>query len=166
MTRYPRKMPVIRLFVSYAHEDDYWMKTLMPLLSFSGVEAKPWSDKEIRPGVRWDDAIKGELGKMHVFIPLVSVHFAVSNYIKNVECLIAKARMAKDEIEVIPVYLAHTGGNECDWLMELQRLPPGDKPWAEIFKEFQLHDLALAPIRDGIRQVVDRARERLRKAGP
>lgn len=149
---------VVRLFVSYAHKDAYWMQTLMPLLTFPGVQVKPWSDKEIRPGVRWDDEIKRELAEMHVFVPLVSVNFAVSRYINAVECPIAKKRLKKGEIEVIPILVGKPGEKECEWLMELQRLPPGDKSWAESYREFQQYDFALAPIRDGIRQVVERAR--------
>jgi hypothetical protein len=64
---------------------------------------KPWNDREIRPGVRWDKEITDALAKMDVFIPLVSVHFAVSHYIGTVECRIAKKRYDHDEIEVVPV---------------------------------------------------------------
>ena len=56
----------------------------MPLLKFPGVRVKPWNDKEIRPGVRWDKEIKDALSKMDVFIPLISVNFAVSHYIGTV----------------------------------------------------------------------------------
>jgi len=83
--------------VSYCHKDDYWMQALMPLLKFPGVRVKPWNDKEIRPGVRWDKEIKDALAKMDVFIPLISVHFAVSHYIGTVECRIAKKRHDHDE---------------------------------------------------------------------
>lgn len=150
----------VLLFVSYSHKDDYWMQTLMPLLKFPGVRAKPWNDKEIRPGVRWDQEIKDALAKMDVFIPLVSVNFAVSQYIHAVECRIAKNRHKKDEIEVVPVLVGDPGKNECTWLMALQRVPPGAKSWAEILHDFQHYDRALAPIRDGIREVVERAWKR------
>ena len=94
----PRPAEVL-LFVSYSHKDDYWMQALMPLLKFPGVRVKLWNDKEIRPGVRWDKEIKDTLDEMHVFIPLVSVNFAVSDYIGTVECQIAKKRLDNDEIE-------------------------------------------------------------------
>jgi hypothetical protein len=150
----------VRLFVSYSHNDDYWMQTLMPILRFRGVRVKPWNDKEIRPGVRWDAEIRHELAEMDVFIPLISVHFAVSRYIAEVECSIAKRRHEKNEIDVVPVLVHDPGKNECGWLMALQRLPPGSKSWAEVLHDFQLHDRALAPIRDGIKAVVIRARAR------
>jgi hypothetical protein len=103
----------VLLFVSYSHKDDYWMQTLMPLLTFRGVSVKRWNDKEIRPGVRWDNEIKDGLAKMDVFIPLVSVNFAVSNYIGTVECRIAKKRHDNNEIEVVPVLVDDPGKDEC-----------------------------------------------------
>lgn len=160
MSRTPkptRRAAPLRLFVSYSHKDDYWMQALMPLLRFPGVNVKPWSDKEIKPGVRWDDDIKRELAEMDVFVPLISVNFAVSRYISKVECPMAQARHEKGEIEVVPVLVHDPGKDECGWLMALQRVPPGAQSWAEVFKDFKEHDMALAPIRDGIKEVVERA---------
>lgn len=158
--RLPLREKAVRLFVSYSHKDDYWMTTLMPLLRFPGVDVKPWNDKEIKPGLRWDKEIKDALERMDVFIPLVSVNFAVSRYIGAVECPIAKERYKNREIEVVPILVHHPGDKECDWLMALQRLPPGAKSWAEVLYDFQRHDMALAPIRDGVKEVVQRARKR------
>jgi hypothetical protein len=160
MIRYRRVSPEVRIFVSYSHNDAYWMDALMPLLRIPGANVKPWHDKEIRPGVRWDKEIRDELAKMDVFIPLVSVNFAVSRYISEVEVPIAKERLEKDEIEVLPVLVHHPGDGECAWLMVLQRVPPGELSWAEVLREFQKHDMALAPIRDGIKAVVERVRAR------
>jgi hypothetical protein len=136
----------------------------MPLLKFPGTRVKPWNDKEIRPGVRWDKEIRDALAKMDVYIPLVSVNFAVSHYIGTMECRIAKKRHDNDEIEVVPVLVGDPGKDECAWLMALQRVPPGEKSWAEVLREFREHDFALTPIRDGIKAVVERARKR-RKQG-
>jgi hypothetical protein len=61
------------------------------------------------------------------------------------------------------VLVGDPGKDECAWLMALQRVPPGKKPWAEVLRDFQQHDLALAPIRDGIKTVVERARKLSRK---
>jgi len=80
------------------------------------------------------------------------------------ECRIAKKRHDNDEIEVVPVLVGDPGKDECAWLMALQRVPPGEKSWAEVLREFREHDFALTPIRDGIKAVVERARKR-RKQG-
>jgi len=150
----------VNLFVSYSHKDAVWMDRLMPLLKFPGAPVSCWSDKEIRPGLRWDNEIKEALSRMDVFIPLISVNFAVSEYISEVESTIARHRHKKDEIEVVPVLLHDPGKDECVWLMKLQRVPPGEKSWAEVFHEFQEFDMALTPIREGIKSVVERARAR------
>jgi hypothetical protein len=136
------------------------MERLMPLLRFPGVRVRRWNDKEIKPGLRWDNEIKAALGNMDVFIPLVSVNFAVSEYISKVESTIARQRHKKGEIEVVPVLLHDPGKDECAWLMKLQRVPPGEKSWAEVFHDFQQFDMALTPIREGIKVVVERARTR------
>lgn len=150
----------VRVFVSYSHKDDYWMTALMPLLRFPGVLVKPWNDMEIKPGLRWDKEIRNALAEMDIFIPLVSINFALSTYISKVESPIARKRHARGEIEVVPVLVHDPNQDECAWLMQLQRVPPGAKSWVQVLKEFQLYDMALAPMRDGIKDVVERARER------
>lgn len=159
-TKIPPGDKTVRVFVSYSHKDAYWMDALMPLLRFTGVRVKPWSDKEIKPGLRWDKEIKDALAEMDVFIPLVSVHFAVSEYISKVESPIAEERYQKDEIEVLPVLVQHPADGDCEWLLKLQRVPPGSDSWAEMFRAFQHCDLALTPIRNAIKAVVERARKR------
>lgn len=160
----PPARPEVCIFVSYSHRDLFWMQKLMPLLTFPGVKAKAWNDEKIRAGMPWDKEIKDALAEMDVFVPLVSVHFALSNYIGKVESPIAKKRHGSGEIEVAPVLVDHPGREECAWLMRLQRVPPGAKSWVQVFEEFEHYDKALAPIREGIREVVDRARQRkLRK---
>jgi hypothetical protein len=150
----------VRVFVSYSHKDTYWMDALMPMLRFQNVRVKPWNDKEIKPGLRWDKEIKDALAEMDVFIPLVSVNFAVSKYISKVESVIAKQRYDNGEIEVVPVLVHDPGEKECAWLMKLQRVPPGPKSWAQVLHDFQKFDMALTPIRDGIRVVLERAHAR------
>ena len=48
--------------------------------------------------------------------------------------------------------------------MKLQCGPPGAQSWAEVLREFQKFDMALTPIRDGIKAVVERARAQVREA--
>jgi hypothetical protein len=48
--------------------------------------------------------------------------------------------------------------------MALQRVPAGEKSWAEVLRDFQQLDFALAPIRDGIKAVVERARKRRKQS--
>jgi hypothetical protein len=48
--------------------------------------------------------------------------------------------------------------------MALQRVPPGEKSWAEMKRDFQEYDFALPRIRDGIKAVLERARKRRKQS--
>jgi len=162
--RSPASSRAVRVFVSYSHEDAVWMQRLMPLLQgLPGAKVKAWNDKDIHPGMPWDKEIKDALEAMDVFIALISVSFALSHYIKEVE--LPRAKKRREEIEVLPVYLGEPAEGDCAWLMKLQRVP-GEKSWAEMRQAFPDYDHALKPIRDGIKAVVERARERKRAAAP
>ncbi len=149
--------PRVRIFVSYSHEDTYWMQRLRSVIQFSGIAIDFWSDQKIPTGLPWYDQITHELAVMDIFIALVSVHFAASKFIQEVECPIAKERHKLGEIEIVPIYVAPTGGDECSWLMKLQRVP-NEKSWMETLKEFPQYDLTLPQIRQAIGQVIDRVR--------
>jgi hypothetical protein len=149
----------VQVFVSYSHQDNFWVQRLMPLLrGLPGSEVKAWNDKDIGPGEPWDKKIKDALQVMDVFIALVSTNFGVSQYIREVELPEAKRRHDKNEIDVLPVYLGEPADGDCDWLNGLQRVPP--KAWSEIYMELPEYDRALKPIREGIRAVVKRALDR------
>lgn len=45
-------------------------------------------------------------------------------------------------------------------------MPPGAQSWAQVLHDFKEHDMALTPIRDGIKAVVERARVRKCGKGP
>ena len=87
----------------------------------------------------------------------------IQDDIRKVEWRIAKKRHDNVEIEVVPVLVNDPGKGECTWLMALQRVPPGEKSWAEVLHDFQQHDRALTPIRDGIKAVVKRVWKRRKR---
>ena len=60
----------------------------------------------------------------------------------------------------VRVFVSHSHKDSywMDALMPL--LPPGAQSWAEVLREFQQCDMALTPIRDSIKAVVERARAR------
>ena len=159
----PRGGTTVRVFVSYSHANKVWMERLTPLLKgLPGLRKKDvavWSDKDIRPGVPWHDEIQRELDVMDVFIALVSVEFGMSDYIKRHELPKAIKRHKEKQIEVLPVYLGAPSDGDCKWLMQLQRVPV-EKSWAEIHAANRDYDHALKPIRDAIKAVVERARQR------
>jgi hypothetical protein len=158
-------VPPVNVFVSYSHEDTFWMERLLPLLYFRGVCVDKFTDKEIKPGKRWDKDIKDALARMDIFLPLLSVGFAASRYISKIEDPIARRRHKHGEIEVLPILIHDPGKGECRWMRGLQWVPPGALSWAEIHRNNPDHDIARADIRDGIREVVKRVQSR-KSAGP
>jgi hypothetical protein len=136
------------------------MQRLKPLLhGLHGTHVTVWTDTDIPTGEPWDREIKDALEAMDVFIALVSVSFGTSKYIRRVELPRAKARLEAGEINVLPVFLGEPSDGDVEWLRKLQRVP-GSKSWAEMRAAFPDFDSALKPIRDGIKAVVKRARER------
>lgn len=146
----------VRIFVSYSHKDSFWQQLLMPMLKFKDVDVKAWTDKDIEPGTVSHDEIQRALAEMDIFLPLVSQNFANPGYITEHECPIAKQRYAKKEIEVLPVLIHRPDPDDCDWILKLQYLPESGRSWALIRKEYAEHDLAMKPIREGVRKVVAR----------
>ncbi len=111
-----RARRMVKLFISYSHQNRVWMEHLAPLLdgfqfddrlrSRSGLKyLHAWHDKELTSGNQWDGEIKRELDEMDIFVPLLSAHFFASSYIQNVELKRAKERCSAGEILVVPIML-------------------------------------------------------------
>jgi len=68
---------MIKLFISYAHEDEKYKeeleKHLKPLQRNGVVES--WNAREILPGVVWENEIKTELEEADVILFLISPDF-------------------------------------------------------------------------------------------
>jgi internalin A len=124
----------VRVFVSYAHEDDTLREELMThlaLLVRQGLIA-PWQDRSIRPGDEWEREIDENLEAADVVLLLVSPDFLASDYIDGKELARALERDAAGEARVVPVIL-----RPADWesapFGKLQAVPKDAKPvttWA------------------------------------
>ena len=85
--------------------------------------------------------------------------------VKTIELKIcAKQRNKNGEVLIAPVVVSHPGGTKCGWLLSLERLPHKQKSWAEIRRECSAatgeYDIALQPLRDGVKKLVDQVRSR------
>ena len=72
----------IRVFVSYAKEDERWLRDLSSHLGGlrnRGVIA-PFDDRQITSGDKWDDTIRQKLEEADFVILLVTKHFLNSAY--------------------------------------------------------------------------------------
>ena len=109
----------LRLFFSYAHEDESLRDELekhLAILKHQGIVAT-WHDRRIRAGQPIHTAIDAQLEQADVILLLVSPDFLASEYCYAKEMRRALERHRDDEALVIPVIL-----RPCDW----QEAPFGD----------------------------------------
>ena len=122
-------MVPVKLFISYAHEDELHKNNLVKHLSALqrlGV-IETWDDRKIMAGQNWDTAIKTSLEQAEIVIFLISADFIASNYINDVEINNALIRYKDGKQIIIPILV-----RACDFsslhLSRFQALPTGAKP--------------------------------------
>ncbi len=105
--------PVIRYFVSYAHDDDDLKEKLLKPLKQRLAIAKDycfeaWDDGEILAGERWHEQIQAAVAHCQFGLLLVSPAFLGSAYIKNHELpafVTSNLAVPEPEKQAIPVAL-------------------------------------------------------------
>jgi internalin A len=74
-----------QVFISYSHKDDTWrvdLEThLKPYLRNSSITT--WSDRQVRPGSKWEAEITAALTNTRIAVLLVSSDFSSSDFIHN-----------------------------------------------------------------------------------
>ncbi len=141
----------IKVFYSYAHEDEALRKTLETHLSTLKRQSvvQEWHDRCIAPGQEWAKAIDQNLESADLILLLVSADFLASDYCHEVELRRAMERHETGEARVIPVIL-----RAVDWtgalFGKLRCLPTDARP----VTSWPNQDEAFADIAQGIRQAV------------
>jgi tetratricopeptide (TPR) repeat protein len=148
--------PPVRVFYSYAHEDEELRDELekhLSLLQRQGI-IQPWHDREITAGRDWEGAIDDNLEKAELILLLISSDFLDSDYCYDIEMKRALARHEAGDAWVVPVHL-----RRVDWknapFTHLQALPTDAQPvtaWAD-------RDQAFTNVAQGIRQVAQAIRQ-------
>ncbi len=150
----------IKIFVSYAHEDDEQRQGLTShLRQIPNVAV--WDDRAIPAGSEWDDDITQQLKSADIILLLISTHFLSSQYVKDVEIKVALERHAAGTAVVIPVLV-----KSCIWshnLGHLQALPsdenlPEDKNWLTSDAWYS-PDQAYTHVARGVMREVNRIRD-------
>jgi hypothetical protein len=153
--------PPLRIFCSYAHEDDKLRQKLEKHLSSLKRDGSAvlWSDRRIVAGTDWRAGIEKELDQADLVLLLISSDFIDSEFCYSKELQRALERFARREAMVIPVAL-----RAVEWtgtpLEGLQALPRDAKPvtlWAD-------KDKALADVARGVREAVQHFAEWRRPA--
>lgn len=98
--------PLVRnqVFVSYSHADEEYLKRLrvhLGLLERRNI--KIWTDKDIAPGMKWQDEIRDALTKTKVAVLLISTDFLSSDFITRQELPPLLAAAQSEGVEILPV---------------------------------------------------------------
>ena len=140
----------LRIFISYAHEDEDMRQSLEDHLASRQVAVTPWHDRMILPGEPWDDRITQELARAHIILLLVSDAFLASDYCWGREVSHALQRHRASDVTVIPILVRPAANWHRTSIGALQALPKNAIPvvdWPD-------HTAAFADITAGICEAV------------
>ena len=97
----------IKVFISYAHEDEKLRVELghhLRILERQGV-IELWCDRCISPGMDWAGAIEHQLEQAQIILFLISANFLASDYCSEIEGQQALARHEAGKACVMPIIL-------------------------------------------------------------
>lgn len=138
-----------RAFLSYAHEDERYLRKFLlalgPLLRSNRLLI--WFDNEILPTEKWSERIERQLETMDLFIPLISPSYGGSEACAA-ELARALDREAAGEIAILPILIS---GHLRPELSKFEALPPNAKPVVD----WRPQDSAFAEIQRGIEAFVE-----------
>lgn len=119
-----------KLFTIYAREDAQYLEELrgqLRPLEHAG-RIKVWSDREINPGVDWEQEIVHNLDSADIILILVSAAYYNSAYIHEKEITHAIGRHERGEAKVLPVIVRPCSFPDDPVISRLQVLPTDGKP--------------------------------------
>ena len=147
----------VSTFLSYAHEDTKWCEDVLRHIGWlrhSGQIAA-FHDRELKPGERWDDRIKGELAASEIVIALISPNFMDSRYCCLDELQPAIDRHDAGQGDLVPIVCDHV---DLGPLSPHQCLPQDDKNDLKPLRDWDNPNLPLARCAAKIRALVEARR--------
>jgi internalin A len=152
----------VRLFVSYAHEDERRLKRLDCMLDILEQQygLGSWVDQRLIAGEEWDQQIRQRLEEMDIFLLIASQRSIVRPYIRDPEIRRASERHLAGEVEIVTVKLEPCASDEDPVLGKLQRLARKFRSVAEA----PLQSLAWEEVRRDLLPVIARVRDKQQRA--
>jgi tetratricopeptide (TPR) repeat protein len=143
----------VRIFCSYAHEDDQLRAELVNHLSPLRLEGRIdlWHDRRIDPGTEWGSAIDDNLESADLILLLLSSAFVSSAYCTGKEMRRALERGRSGQAQVVPIVLRPVDWQKLE-IASFQALPTDGKP----ITKWDNQDEGLENVAVGIRTAVDR----------
>jgi hypothetical protein len=124
-----------QVFISYSHKDDTWrvdLEThLKPYLRNSSITT--WSDRQVRPGSKWEAEITAALTNTRIAVLLVSPDFFSSDFIHDNELGPLLKRAEEGGVKILWIPLRHSAYKETP-VKNYQALSKPDKPLVAIPK--------------------------------
>ncbi len=157
--RAPETAPAtVRVFVSYAHDDERQLKRLDAILDVLEQQhgLTSWLDTRLIAGAEWDEEIRRRLEEMDIFLFIASAASLVRPYIRDPELRRARERHAKREVEIVTVKLEPCASDEDPFLGKLQRLAPK----FESIAQAKLRSEAWEQVRKDLLPVIKKVRQR------
>lgn len=144
-------MPV-KLFFSYAHEDELVLnqlkKHLIPLQRQGLIEM--WHDRDISAGTVWEQEISKRMDEAQIILLLISPDFIASDYCYGIEMMQALQKHAVGTARVIPIIVRPVDIQGTPFA-HLQFLPRDAVP----VTSWRKRDEAFLDIAKGIRTVLN-----------
>lgn len=144
----------LRVFISYAHEDEELrrkLETQLAILQREGL-ISTWQDRKIAPGQEWAKEIGAELEAADLVLLLVSADFLASGYINDVELKRALERHEAGEARVIPIILRPSLWQRGAFA-KLQALPTDAEPVTS--RKWGSLDEAFFDVAQGLARVIE-----------
>lgn len=149
---------IVRLFVSYAHNDERQLKRLDCILDVLEQQhgLTSWRDRRLIAGDEWDERIRDRLEEMDIFLFVASQASLRRPYIRSHELKRAKERHEAGEIEVAVVKLEPCASDDDSFLGKFQGSPRKYKSIAQA----PLRSVGWEDVRKDLLPLINRVREK------
>jgi hypothetical protein len=135
-----------KIFVSYSHQDEIWLKRLQvhlgPIIRDGSVDF--FADTQIRPGADWRREIQTAIASAKVVILLISADFLASEFVMTEELPRMLGAAEEEGAIILPIILSPSRFSTIPSLARFQTVNPPDRPLIKMEKWEQEEALVAA----------------------